>query len=563
MKRNLERLSNTRYDLVVIGGGISGAAIAWDAALRGLRVALLEKDDFGGATSANSLKTVHGGLRYLQDANIRLMRKMITERKAYLKIAPHLVHPLPFLMPTHKKLMKSKLAMTVALKLNDLISMDRNRSMDPIKALPNGHLISRHDCLDLLPDIDPTNITGGAIWYDAQIYNTERMLLSFVLSAAEIGTDVANYVQVTEFLRDGMHVNGVRAVDKLTGQDFTIQSNVVVNAAGAWVDGLLDTLQEADRRPRFPLSVAVNMVTRQIIPDYAIAVPSDYTFTNASGQQERRSNVLIMAPWQGYSIVGTFHSIYEGKPDDFELSEADLQHYINEANTAYPGAALKLEDIRLIHKGFLPIIPEGSSGSRVKLIREAQIHDHKVENDIEGLITAVGVKYTTARKLAQRTVDMVYRKLSKPAPPCTTAVTPLYGGDIDRFDDFLVQATKEAPDGFTPRMIQHLVYNYGSRYTHLLKYLDEDASYAEPVANSKSIIKAEILHAIREEMAYKLSDVILRRVELGAAGYPGDGALEVCAAMMAQELGWDYERTQDELNDVRAQYKLRKQAQIC
>jgi glycerol-3-phosphate dehydrogenase len=231
MKRNLVQLAGKKHDILIIGGGIYGACVAWDAALRGLSVALVDKGDFGCATSANSLKIIHGGLRYLQDANLKLVRRMVSERTIWMQIAPHLVHPMPCLMPTYKKLTRNNIALFTALKISDLIGYDRNRIVDPQKHLPNGHTISRTDCLRLIPEAAANGITGGAIWYDAQMYNSERLLISIILSAAKAGAEVANYVEVTSFLRDDMGVKGVKAKDVLTGQELEIQANLVVNSA--------------------------------------------------------------------------------------------------------------------------------------------------------------------------------------------------------------------------------------------------------------------------------------------------------------------------------------------
>src|SRR5919109_153809 len=218
MKRNLERLADRKFDILVIGGGIHGAITAWDAALRGVSVALIERGDFGSGTSQNSLKIIHGGLRYLQDGNLSRIRTIARERTTWMRIAPHLIHRLPCLMPTTQKISRSRLAMGVALKANDILSFDRNQLADPEKDLPDGMIVSQRELSRILPGYDVSTSTGAAVWYDAQIYNSERLLLEFILSAADAGAEVANYVEAISFLQRDKRITGVRVKDFQTGQ---------------------------------------------------------------------------------------------------------------------------------------------------------------------------------------------------------------------------------------------------------------------------------------------------------------------------------------------------------
>lgn len=545
MQRNLEKLANDTFDLVVVGGGITGACVAWDATLRGLRVALVEKRDFGSATSSNSLKTIHGGLRYLQDGNLRIVRKMIRERQALLRIAPHLAHPLPVVMPTTKnKLTRSKLVLGTAVKLNDLLSLDRNWGSDPQKVLPNGRLFSRTQIRQMLPRLNDANVSGGVMWHDAQVYNTERLLLAFVRSAAAAGAQAANYVGVTGLLRDGDRVTGVTAVDQLTGQSLQIQAGLVVNAAGPWIDELLGDLTTI--QPKFHLSSALNLVTRQILPDYAVGLSSRYSQPLPDGSSEQRSRVLFIAPWRDYSLVGTLHAPYNGRPDDQWTTETIIADFLAEVNGAYPGANLNRQDVYHVHRGFLPMIPDAADPTTVKLVREGQVTDHAAEDGIDGLVTAMGVKYTTARYLAEKTVDLACKKLGRPSPPCQTRQKQLVGGQITDFAAFMTEAGRKLPSS----QQRHLLYNYGSEVWQLL----QDGRSLQPIAPETAVTPAEIYHAIQSEMAQTLSDVILRRTEMGSAGPPPPAAVHACAAIMAAECGWDQARIHQEIEAVWASY---------
>ncbi|MCA9923435.1 MAG: glycerol-3-phosphate dehydrogenase/oxidase [Anaerolineales bacterium] len=557
MKRNISHLTNQQFDVLVIGGGITGANIAWDATLRGLRVALVEKNDFGGATSSNSLKTVHGGLRYLQDANFRLVRKMIKERQAYLRIAPHLVRPLPVIMPTYKnKLMHSKLALGTAVKLNDLAGYDRNTGMDPARILPNSRIFSRSQLESRIPGLHDEAINGGVMWHDAQVVNTERFLLSFLLSAAEAGAVVANYVRVVEFLLERGRVSGVTAVDELTGQAVDIQARIVVNAAGPWVDELLQTLGTEGVTPKFRLSTAMNLVTRQILPDHALGIKSHFMHVLPDGSAEKRSRMLFIAPWRGYSIAGTIHTPYQGSANDNWVTERAIADFVEELNRAYPRAALQHEDVYHVHRGFLPMLPNDTDPATVKLVREGRIFDHYAESGLTGLLTVVGVKFTTARFLAEKTVNVIFHKLQRPSPACKTATTQLYGGQIRHYDTFVAAAMERWSVEMPPFQLHRLLTNYGSSHRYLLLYISENQAWAQPLTEDTAVTGAEVIHAVRAETARKLSDVVLRRTDMGSASKPSNECLEAAARLMALELGWDEKRVEKEVKEVETNYYL-------
>lgn len=552
--RDVAKLAREKYDVLVVGGGITGACIAWDATLRGLRVALVDRDDFGAATSANSLKTVHGGLRYLQDADLGQVRKMVRERQAFLRIAPHLVRPLPCLMPTYRRrLMHGKAVLGVAVRLNDLLSLDRNLGMDSARALPAGRVLDRDECLARFGGVDDPAISGGIVWYDAQMRSTERMLLSFVLSAASRGADVANYVSVTRLLVRGKRVSGAVVEDRLTGESLQIQAHVVVNAAGAWVDEILGNLGAEE--PRFHLSAAMNLVTRQVVPDVALAVRSHHGHELADGSTETRSRVLFIAPWRSYSIVGTLHVPYRGRPDDGGVSEQRIAAFLKEINSAYPPARLERCDVHHIHFGFLPSAPGSSDSGKVRLLRSGQLTDH-ADNGIDGLITSVGVKYTTARYLAERTVDLVFEKLGRLSPRCRTRYQRLLGGGILDWSSFYKHAVRSMMEANTlPRPVaEHLVDCYGSTYSEILSYVAQDPCLSETMGSDSVVTRAEVVHAIRTEMAMRLSDVVRRRTVLGDAEPPKLDVARRCAALMADELGWSEERVEQEVHDLYDEY---------
>ncbi len=522
MQRNLLKLTQTEYDVLVIGGGIYGACTAWDAALRGLRVALIERSDFGNGTSANSLKTIHGGLRYLQDGNLLLVRKMIQERKNWLRIVPHLVQPLPFILPIDKRtITRTQPALYAAAALIDAIGFDRNRGLPPTQHLPASRVLSQAD----VRRMGFTQMDGALLWYDAQMYNSERVMLSLLQGAAQHGADLANYVEMVHLLHEGRQVRGVVARDVITGSQFEVQARLTINCTGQQVDTITNPISSGSSR--FRPSVAVNLVTRQIRPDPAVGI------TGTHGQ------TLFVVPWRDYSLIGTLHLPVTAVPDINQIPLPVVQDFIAQVNRALPEACLTLDDIYRVHSGYLPTIDGG-----VQLLREGRVCDHTLAEGIEGLITVVGVKYTTARMIAEQTIDLAVRKLHYKSPTCATAHIPLSGAD----------STAAASKLVSPAVLAHLRQTYGAAYRDILQYLEAEPTLGTPVAPDTFVTAAEIIHAVRAEMALTLTDVILRRTELGTARLPDPATLHICAEIMARELGWDSVRQQYEIDTLVKKY---------
>jgi glycerol-3-phosphate dehydrogenase len=548
MKRDLTRLVNQTFDVLVVGGGIHGAVTAWDATLRGLSVALIERGDFGSATSQNSLKIIHGGLRYLQDGNLARIRTMARERTTWMKIAPHLVHPLTCLMPTRKKISRSRLAMRAALTANDILSFDRNRLADPEKHLAGGQIISQQELSQHLPGYDVSTSTGAAVWHDAQVHNTERLLLSFVLSAAGAGAVVANYLEATGLMKDGNQIIGVQARDVTTDQPIEIRSKVVINCAGAWIDDLLET---AALRSEYSTSIAMNVIVDQVWSNVAAGLPS-------RPASNKKPQILFFVPWRNKTMIGTWHIPWNAAPNAFELTESMVQDFIDEINSAHPSLNLTLNDIQHVTWGFLPVNREDAHNRHpVKLTRDGVIIDHQQKHGVSGLISALGVKYTTARVVAEQAVNLAAYKLAIKTEPCQTGTTPVDSGHIDDFVTLLKQALFQTSRGMDEEIIEHLIYTYGSEYAQLLNY-----NLSQRVDPLLPITEAEVIHAARHEMALTLLDVIQRRTELGAAGLPSMSTLQRCADLMGHEAGWTPERQQREIDLVVQAYPFNQMERV-
>ena len=543
MQRDLRRLADTKFDVIVVGAGFYGVTTAWDAAQRGLSVAIIDKDDFGAATSFNNLKTLHGGLRSLQALNFTQMRLFIRERRALARILPHLVRPLPFVVPTTRHPQRSALAMRIAFAINDAVARDRNQGLsDPGTHLPESRIVSREEVLRLNPVIAPTGVTGGAVWYDYQMHSTDRVTLSFLLSAVDAGATAANYLQAQRFLQHNRRVIGVHVEDRLSNESFAIRGTVVVNAAGPWAASLLSTLPAAAQGAPPPrLSRAMNVITRKVGGDHA-----------CGGLVNGR--YLFMVPWRDVSVLGTSHDAHEGSADQLQVTRSDLEGFLKDAREAFPNAGLATSDVRLIHRGLLPMI--SGNGTRVRLVKESQVVDH-AKHGLPGLVSLFGVRYTTARHTAEQAVDAVFKVLGHSSPPpCRTAETPLHGGSINHVGNFLKAVMLRDVEGVASYTLKRIAATYGTGYDLVLQMARDLPALGRPLGRDCDVIGAEILYAARREMAVKLGDALIRRTETGAAGHPGTDAVQRAAEIMAREHNWEDWRIRNEIAEVEAFYRL-------
>lgn len=550
MNRDLARLAASQFDLLVIGGGIYGATAAWDAALRGLSVALIERHDFGHATSAQSLKVVHGGLRYLQNLDLSRTRASDHERRILMRVAPHLVHRLPVLLPTFRTGIQRRAVIGSALLTHELLSCDRNCGIrDPAKRIPIARLVSRRDCLQLAPGLPTQKLTGGAVFYDAQLYNSERLTLSFVLSAAKQGACVANYVEAMDFIRHGQRIGGVIATDKLAGQALEIQARAVLNMTGPWVDTVLRARGGPTRRQLpTPLVKTINVVVRRLTDTHALALTVPRR--SRAGEIRTGSRLVYIAPWRDASIIGSAHFVPDAGPNHIEATDAEISTLLGDVNAVYPIAALRPDDVTLVRCGLVPGT-DAAHADPYQTARHHRIVDHG-RDGAEGLLSVIGVKWTTARHVAQEAVSRVVGKLGVKAGIARSARTPLHDGTIDHFGNFVDDALRAHGHELSRATLLQIVRSYGTAYPELLKLARAHADLIRPVLSSGDVLRAQVRYAIRHEMAQKLEDVVLRRTELAVCSHPGQKALDATAQLMAGELGWNEPTIANELAATQA-----------
>ena len=461
MRRNPAQLAVDHYDILVVGGGIYGACAAWDASLRGLRVALIDAGDFGGATSSNSLRTLHGGLRHLQRGDFPRMRESIRARRDWLRLAPHLTQTMRFVLPTFGRGLRGPAALRLALWVNDVVSLDRNSGIADTHRLPAGRVWSPKLARAVLSGTRVSGCNGAASWYDGVCTNTERLLISVVDAAARSGARVANYVRASGLLRRGGAVAGVTARDELNGQEFEIRAEAVINAAGPWVGDWLGP--SAPPQPLFVPSKAFNLVTR--------ALP----FREGVGLPVRPGETYFVIPWNGRALVGTRHSRCPVETRSAAVTQDEVQDFLNDLNRVLGRYRLVGSDVIGVFSGLLPE-RVGNSGVDVELERAPRIVEHA---SAAGLFSVVGVKWTTARAVAEAVVRKACRYLGR--------------GRLQSARAILAPPTSA---------------------------------------------ESEVLVAVRDEMAVQLEDVVMRRTLLYLSDQLDSEMLESCARIMARELRW-------------------------
>jgi glycerol-3-phosphate dehydrogenase len=509
----LSALARRRVDLAIVGGGIIGAGVARDAALRGLSVALFERADYGGGTTAGSTRLIHGGLRYLEQLDLRLVRLDLREREILLRNAPHLVKPLPFLLPFYNERWWARTRLRLGMQLYDALSFG--------KTLPSHRMLRREQVAALEPHLASRGLQGAALYYDAQAAMPERLCLENILDASSHGAETFNYAEVVGHLRRGSRVTGLRVRDVIEGGEVDIEARVVVNAAGPWLDRVAKRLE-----PDTP----VRLRTTQGIH---VAVPPLTTHAVAlrSAVDDR---VVFVIPWLGYTWIGTTDTDYHDDPAYAHAGAADVDYLLCSVQPYVP--ELRRRDILFTNAGVRALVRAEGTASSVSRLHQIVDGDR---TGAEGLVTIVGSKLTGYRAIAEQATDLVCKKLGV-TKRAETAERPLPGAaDATNADQ------SAASDG-DATLAAHLESIYGKRAARVLQLAGIDPALRAPLAAGYPDIGAQVLFAVRQERARRLSDVLLRRTRLGFTADQGSGAVERVAELMAEELGWSDKRRLDE-----------------
>jgi len=533
----LEALASTELQVLVVGGGVVGAGVALDAVTRGLTTGLVEARDFGSGTSSRSSKLIHGGLRYLEQLNVALVREALTERSLLLqRIAPHLVHPVSFLFPFSHHVWE-RAYVGAGVTAYDTLGF----SMGQTRGLPSHRQLSRRSALRLAPALKRQALTGALLYWDAQV-DDARYVVTLVRTAASFGAHVASRTQVTGFLREGERVTGVRVTDLETGNELEIRAQQVVNATGVWTDEIQEMVGG-----RGTINVRASKGVH-------LVVPRDRIQSSTGIILRTPVSVLFVIPWGRHWIIGTTDTDWSLDRAHPAASRADIDYVLGQLNKIL-SVPLSRDDVEGVYAGLRPLLA-GESESTSKLSRE-----HTVAHPVPGLVMIAGGKYTTYRLMARDAVDAVAHGLDeKVAPSCTDSV-PLAGADgfIALWNSRHALARSS---GLHVARIEHLLQRYGSMIGEVLALIAADPGLGKPLAGADDYLRAEIVYAASHEGARHLDDVLARRTHASIETWDrGVSAAEDAASLMAGPMKWRPRQVARELENYRIRVEAERASQ--
>lgn len=510
-----------RFDLIVIGAGINGAGVARDAAMRGLKVCLLDKGDIGGGSSSASTRLIHGGLRYLEHWEFGLVRESLRERETLLRIAPHLVKPLQILIPIYKQARRGPLQIRAGMILYDLLSYD--------KELPRHRMLSHDETMRFAPGLNSDGLRSAAVYHDAQVEFAERLVLENVLAARESGAVVITYARVTRLTVVNGKPTGVEFI--ANGERRSVAGDFIINAVGPWVDELLETAKTSNR-----LIGATKGSHIVVAPFRQAPATTIYAEAHTNGRP------FFIIPWNSNYLIGTTDIHFNGNPDQVRSDESEIDYLISETNHVLPEAGLTKNDVLYSYTGLRPL-PFTDLADEQKITRRHFIRQH---HHFDNLVSLVGGKLTTYRSLAEESIDLTFSKLGKTSPPCKTAQTALPGGEgFNSFaNDFVTSSS------FSRQIEERLLRIYGTRAASVVETCRRSPELSRPLGSS-TVLAGEIVFAFEQELAQTLTDCLLRRT---MAGFNADlfiGSDQEAAKIGKRLLGWNDEKAEKEVEDYR------------
>lgn len=514
----VRRLSERVHDVLVVGGGIIGAGIARDLARRGCAVALVERADLASGTSSRPTRLIHGGLRYLEMFDFALVRADMREREILLRSAPHLVRPLPFLIPLYEESFFFRQKLRIGMRLYDALSFD--------KSLPKRRWLSAAEVAELEPGIRRQGLRGAWRFYDAQVSYPERLVVENAIAAQADGAVILTHAPAVRFLRSGERVEGAVVRDELDGSEHEVRARIVVNATGPWLDRAGAELRPGGR-PLLRLTKGTHVVTPPA------TTQAHVLYARSDGR------LFFVIPWAGQTLIGTTDTDYTGDPAEAQASESDVRYLVDEARRAFPAAGF--DRVSYTYAGVRALVrEEGVKEGDVS--RKHDVYDHLREDGLAGVVSVVGGKITGYRLIAEELSDHVTRTLGRSVRG-TTADSPLPGAGAD----LAAVTSRAAALGVAPCGGRHLAALYGARAGAVLDLVEADRALAATVCEHSPDIAAQLVHAVREEWAVTLGDALLRRTTLGLGPCQGLDRLEEAARIVGEAHGWSDAERQDQI----------------
>ena len=514
------------YDVVVVGGGINGAGIARDAALRGLRVLLLEKNDFGSGTSSWSSRLIHGGLRYLEYAEIPLVFESLHERRRLRQVALHLVRRLRLNIPIYKQSRRSKFIVRLGMIAYDLLSIG--------KSIPRHQMLSSEELIAEEPGINRDGLLGAAQYYDAQVTYAERLVIENIVGAQEAGATVRNYCTAIGINVSKGVVQSIHYLEQGSEQETEVTTRLVVNAAGPWVDRVLATVNR-----EFPRFMGGTKGSHIVVGRFDGA-PTSAIYVEAAAD----GRPFFIIPWNDQYLIGTTDIRYHGDPADAAASEEEVAYLLDETNRVFPGAHLTVQDIHFAYSGIRPL-PLRAKGPESAITRKHIIKKHG--RIAKGLISIIGGKLTTYRNLAEQTVDLAVRLSKIDAGECTTRSLPLPGANaIDEAREKLNNLNILSEQG-----IERVLGIYGGRAAEIASLAGSEIGLVATLDQDRTVLAAEVVFVVRQEFAVNLTDIVHRRLMVGLSADQGAGICEEIATIATAELDWDSAEKARQLAELR------------
>jgi glycerol-3-phosphate dehydrogenase len=521
-------IENRRFDVIVIGAGVNGAGIARDAAQRGLKVLLLDKGDVASGTTSWSTRLIHGGLRYLEHGEIRLVRESLRERETLLRIAPHLVKPLLMQIPIYKQARRGVLTIRAGMVAYDLLSFD--------KSLERHRMLSREETIRRAPGLNAEGLLGAAAYYDAQIEYAERLVLENVLSASQHGAAIQTYSRVEGLIIEASEARGVLVTDLIENKAYTAHAPLTINASGPWVDQVL-----MKEKPPVDRMICGTKGSHLVVDAFPGApVDALYSEAHADGRP------FFIIPWNGAYLIGTTDLCYTGDLDKVEAGEDEIDYLLTETNRLFPQANLSRDALRYTYSGVRPL-PCRNDRDPSGITRRHFIRDHAPS--LNGFISIIGGKLTTYRNLSEQAVDLLFKKLGGISPQCRTANELLPGAQAEGFAS--LSERLKADNSLPQAILDRLLKVYGTRTLEVLALGASEPELMESFSPQSGAIGAEVVFSFRAEMAETLTDCLMRRTMVGLNQAAGLDAVLAAASVAQKYLGWSDERSRHEVNQYR------------